>query len=186
MSISDQDNFNALSALLTGFNQQLIAPQVDPIGLPSTFLKYATAHSNGECAHLLATFAALQALTPALAPVDIGQVVMGLAKDPNTGALIPENQALVAHAILKMWYLGSWYQPFDLNGVKEGEETVVSDQAYIKGLAWQAMQSHAMGNSTFTFGYWDKPPAASLAVTTGNTDVTGDASPSASGWGAST
>ena len=186
MSISDQDNFNALSALLTGFNQNLIAPQVDPIGLPSTFLKYATARSNGEVANLLATFAALQAITPALDSEAIGAVILGLSADPSTGELIPENQTLVAQAIMKMWYLGSWYQPFAITGVKQGEQTVVSDQAYIKGLAWQAMQSHAMGNSTFTFGYWDKPPVASLAVTTGNTNVSGDTAPSGSGWGAST
>ena len=185
MSNSDQKTFNAMSALLTGFSEQLIAPQVDPIGLPKLFLQWATDHSGGDCANLLATFASLQAVVPALSTDEIGSVIMGVSPDPKTGEPIDENQTAVAQAILKLWYLGSWYQPFGIAGAAKGKETVVSDQAYIKGLAWQSMQSHAMGNSTLTFGYWDKPPAASLQVTTGNDEVSAGGPPNTSGWGAS-
>lgn len=181
MSDTDQTTFNQMSALLTGFSIALIAPALDPIGLPETFLTKAMDNSDGECANLLATFAALKAVTPALDDATIGAVLMGLADDPSTGTHIPIAQTQVAQAILKMWYLGSWYQPFAVGNAAQGTETVVSDQAYIKGLAWQAMQSHAMGNSTFTFGYWDKAPAASLADTTGNVHV----SEHSTGWGAS-
>ena len=186
MSISDQDAFNALSALLTGFNIGLIAPRVDPIGLPPLFLTTATDYSDGECANLLATFVALKAIDPALTDDDLGGIIMGLSPDPTTGVLIAANQTLVAQAIMKMWYLGSWYQPFEITGSKTGTQTVVSDQAYIKGLAWQSMQSHAMGNSTLTFGYWDKPPVASLQDFTGNSDVADGASPNPTEWGATT
>lgn len=86
----------------------------------------------------------------------------------GTAGDLPAPLVNLALSINKLWYLGSWYDPEDPT-----QQQVVSDQAYIRGLSWQVMQSHAMGNSPFTFGYWAKDPAASLALTTGNPAATG-------------
>jgi len=34
----------------------------------------------------------------------------------------------------------------------------VSSTAYTHGLAWNVMQSHPIGFSELTFGYWSTPP----------------------------
>lgn len=162
-----------MSALMTGFSKALIAPPLDPIGLPATFFQTASDNGGPDFQNLIGTFNGLKG--QGISDSDIGQILMGLAPDPITHDLIPDNQTALIKAIMKLWYLGSWYQPFELNGVAKDTQTVVSDQAYIKGLAWQSMQSHAMGNSTFTFGYWHDDPGASLQLTTGNPDTTGEA-----------
>lgn len=183
-----QDNLQAefvkMSALLTGFAQSVIAPTIDPIGLPTLFYKTVHEKTGTTCTNLLVRFSQL-AVEVGMTDAKLGAIMMGLVNDPLTNRPLPSEQVATVKAIVKLWYLGSWYQPFDISGAPAGTQTVVSDQAYIKGLAWQTMQSHAMGNSTFTFGYWDKPPAASLQDFTGNTDVSEGTPPSTTGWGTS-
>lgn len=179
--MSDQDNFNALSVILTGFNPNIITPALDPIGLPELFFQTAQQDSPTVFNDLLSTFASLK--SQSLGKNEIGNVIMGLEPDPATSQNIPADQTKMAQAILKLWYLGSWYPPFSKD--PDGDQTVVSDQSYIKGLAWQAMQSHAMGNSTLTFGYWDSPPKSSLKATTGNPFVSDEPNLPSGGWGAS-
>jgi hypothetical protein len=78
----------------------------------------------------------------------------------ETAAPTPSTQAQFAQSIVALWYLGAWYIP----GVKGGGGfpptplKVVSSEAYTNGLVWKAMQSHPMGFSAFTFGYWSQPP----------------------------
>lgn len=177
----DQAKFNKMSAVLTGFEESIIAPGVDPIGLPTLFFQTAQADSPVVFNDLLSTFVSLK--SQGLSDNQTGNVIMGLEPDPATSQDIPEDQTKMAQAILKLWYLGSWYPPFSSN--PEADQTVVSDQSYIKGLAWQAMQSHAMGHSTFTFGYWDSPPKASLQATTGNPNVGDQPTTPSGGWEAS-
>jgi len=69
----------------------------------------------------------------------------------------PDPAVLLARAIVTMWYLGSWYS---YNTPPPITPAVVSQNAYIEGLAWKAMQAHPMGASDFTFGYWKLPPPA--------------------------
>jgi len=49
-------------------------------------------------------------------------------------------------------------------------QQVISSVAYTNGLAWRVMQSHPMGYSQFTFGYWSQVPGSlsSFGVNTGN------------------
>lgn len=67
--------------------------------------------------------------------------------------------ALLAQSIVQMWYLGSWYAPAQpacpaaANPVR-----VVSSTAYTSGLAWKLLQTHPMGYSEFSFGYWNTQP----------------------------
>ena len=60
----------------------------------------------------------------------------------------------VARSIMKLWLLGSWYDPANPSRAVN----VVSAQAYKESLVWKVMQSHPMGYSMFTYGYWAKPP----------------------------
>lgn len=160
-------DFVRLSALLTGFAPDVIAPALDETDLKTLFFSTASSGAGAAFDALLTSFTALEGQGPQTA----APVLLGLAPDPATGAVLPADQVATAKAVMKLWYLGSWYQPFDLNGISAGTETVVSSQAYVKGLAWQVMQSHAMGNSTFTFGYWAQPPAGSLQDFTGNPET---------------
>ena len=79
----------------------------------------------------------------------IGDQLLGLG-----GTEQPADRVATAQSILRLWYLGYWY-PID--GSDPGG-SVASDQAYIRGLSWKSMQSHAMGYSTWSYGYWADPP----------------------------
>ena len=156
------DDFVQMSALLTGFAASTIAPSLDPVDLKATLFQAAQQGGGAAFDRLLAQYAALSGGTPVdkMTPEErqsIGEQLLGLdggTSDPETAA--------TARSINRLWYLGYWY-PIDGS---QGE-TVVSDQAYIRGLAWRAMQSHAMGFSTWTYGYWADPPPP-LTDFTGN------------------
>lgn len=175
--MSSIDDFVQMSVLLTGFNESVLAPSLDPIDLKTTIFNYAAAHANPSFDQLVQVFTTLAAGTPVsqMTPQqrqEIGDQLLGIngrRQDPNVAA--------TARSVMLAWYLGSWYQPFDntVDGqlVKQGTQTVISDQAYIGGLSWKAMQSHAMGNSTFTFGYWAEEPPP-LSAFTGNTTSGGN------------
>ncbi|HXT21728.1 MAG TPA: sorbitol dehydrogenase [Thermoanaerobaculia bacterium] len=169
MSDPQRDTFVQLSALLTGFAADKLAPQLDTTDLAGTYLPLVAARTGAAFDSLLAQFSALSAGTPvsqltAAQKQSIGEALLGLGGSSQDAAV-----AATALAINKLWYLGSWYQPFDYAGFTTDVVVgfVVSDQAYIKGLAWQAMQSHAMGYSPWTFGYWAASPPP-LSAFTGN------------------
>jgi len=175
--MSDLDDFVQMSVLLTGFNQSVIAPALDPIDLKTVIFNYAVAHADPAFTQLVQIYATLAAGKPVseMTPAErqaIGDQLLGI-----NGRRQDANIAATARSVMLAWYLGSWYQPFDntIDGqpVAAGTQTVISDQAYIGGLSWKAMQSHAMGNSTFTFGYWAETPPP-LAAFTGNTPSGGN------------
>lgn len=148
------DAFVQMSALLTGFAADAIAPSLDPVNLKATL--FATARQGGGAAFdaLLAQYGELSGGKPvsemsAAERQSIGEQLLGLA-----GHEQPEDRVKTAQSILRLWYLGYWYpiDDSDPGGV------VASDQAYIRGLSWKAMQSHAMGYSTWSYGYWAAPP----------------------------
>jgi len=60
----------------------------------------------------------------------------------------------VARNIVKMWYLGVWYNP----PAQSRYGYVVSSEAYRSGLVWQVMQAHPVGDSRLPFGYWTRLP----------------------------
>ncbi|TMP37771.1 hypothetical protein [Pseudoalteromonas rubra] len=74
----------------------------------------------------------------------------------------------VARNIIKMWYLSIWYQlPADWNALygvddfsadkKPVEDYVISSNAYIQGLVWNALGSHPMGAKQPGYGTWAFP-----------------------------
>jgi len=142
-----QENFAAMSAVLTGFTADVVSPFFDPLQLVSTYLRTADTRAGANLVDtLIAQF--LQLSGSGAAKQQIADTLL------DTGNPTPGDQALLARAIVKMWYIGSWYGfPKDLPTPQ-----VISQNAYIGGLMWKAMQAHPMGASDFTFGYWVQPP----------------------------
>lgn len=158
MSDSTQDaameNFVQMSALLTGFAADAIAPSLDPVDLKATLFATAQKGAGQVFDELLAQYGKLadgkqvSDMTPEERK-SIGNQLLGLdgeEQDPQ--------RAKTAESVMRLWYLGYWY-PID--GSDPGG-AVASDQAYIRGLSWKSMQSHAMGYSTWQYGYWADPP----------------------------
>ena len=140
-------DFANLSAALTGFQPGFIRPFLDPTDLAGTFYKFVISQAGQTMMdNLLAAFRAIQTEDP--------QTVADTLLETASPAPV-SNQAQLCQAILAMWYLGSWYPPqFQTNG----QQQVISSQAYTKSLVWNVAQTHPMGFSAFTFGYWAQPP----------------------------
>jgi len=148
--------FAAMSAALTGFTLDFIAPPLDPNQLSAHLLgqidQLAGATSVDQ---LLAQFTALQ--RRGQTPQQIADAMLGISPSSNAPAV------QLALSIVKLWYLGSWYPPGSQSAFAGN---VVSSQAYVSGLAWRAMQTHAMGDSPYKFGYWTSapPPLSAFGV----------------------
>jgi hypothetical protein len=152
-----------MSAALTGFQSSVLKPELDPVGLAREYYIFAVSQV-GEPAMtgLLNAYRAIKTQ-----PVQ--QIADALLE---TSAPAPSAQAQLAQSILAMWYLGSWYVPGVLGGggFSPPPLQVISSTAYTNGLVWRVMQSHPMGYSPFTFGYWSQAPASlsSFGVNTGD------------------
>jgi hypothetical protein len=160
---ADVQDFADMSAALTGFLSSVLKPKLDPVGLARTYYQFALGQVGATAmAALLNAFRAIKTQPPQT----IADTLLETSKSP------PSNQALIAQSITAMWYLGAWYVP----GVTGGGGfpptplQIVSSEAYTNGLVWKAMQSHPMGFSPFTFGYWSQPPGSlsTFGVNTGN------------------
>lgn len=152
-----------MSAALTGFLSSVLKPKLDPVGLARTYYEFALKQVGApQMSALLNAFRAIQKQPPQT----IADTLL------ETSSPTPSAQALIAQSIVALWYLGAWYIP----GVQGGGGfsptplQVVSSEAYTNGLVWKVMQSHPMGFSAFTFGYWSQPPGSlsSFGVNTGN------------------
>ena len=152
-----------MSAALTGFLSSVLKPKLDPVGLARTYYEFALKQVGpSQMSALLNAFRAIQKQPPQT----IADTLL------ETSSSTPSAQALLAQSIVALWYLGAWYIP----GVQGGGGfpptplQVVSSEAYTNGLVWKVMQSHPMGFSAFTFGYWSQTPASlsSFGVNTGN------------------
>lgn len=164
---ADVQDFANMSAALTGFLPAVIKPQLDPIELSRTYYEFALGQVGATAmSTLLNAFRALEAQVPPPSSQSIADTLLETETNP------PSQQALICQSIVAMWYLGAWYIP----GVQGGGGfpptplQIISSQAYTNGLVWKAMQSHPMGFSAFTFGYWSQvpPPLSSFGVNTGN------------------
>jgi len=161
-SEADVQDFANMSAALTGFQASVLKPALDPVGLARTYFEFAVSQVGASSmSALLDAFRAIQTQPPQT----IADTLL------ETASSTPSPQALICQSIVAMWYLGAWYIP----GVEGGGGfpptplQIVSSQAYTNGLVWKVMQSHPMGFSAFTFGYWSQPPGSlsSFGVNTG-------------------
>lgn len=69
----------------------------------------------------------------------------------------------IARNIVKLWYLGIWYQLprawTDAYGAREKDVTfTVTAGAYIEGLLWKAVGAHPPGAKAPGYGSWAAPP----------------------------
>ncbi|NOX93163.1 MAG: hypothetical protein GXP18_12170 [Gammaproteobacteria bacterium] len=75
----------------------------------------------------------------------------------------------VARNIIKLWYLSIWYQlpenwrqkygiPNQTKNKYQDVQFIVSRNAYIQGLVWQATGSHPMGAKQPGYGTWSAAP----------------------------
>jgi len=161
-SEADVQDFANMSAALTGFQASVLKPALDPVGLARTYFEFAVSQVGASSmSALLDAFRAIQTQPP--------QTIADTLLEISSST--PSPQALICQSIVAMWYLGAWYIP----GVQGGGGfpptplQIVSSQAYTNGLVWKVMQSHPMGFSAFTFGYWSQPPGSlsSFGVNTG-------------------
>ena len=78
--MSKMDNFIGLSAVLTGFAESKLAPQIDPIDIKSEYLplwqEKVEEQSNGLSSKILATYNDLKSVQPPLSDQKIGEAML--------------------------------------------------------------------------------------------------------------
>ncbi|MFY8273548.1 hypothetical protein AAEU32_05435 [Pseudoalteromonas sp. SSDWG2] len=157
--MSNLDNFVALSALLTGFNEDIIAPTLDVDDMKSVYFSLWQAKIDAQHPQLsetiLSAFAQLKSQGKSAS-----QIGMSLLDDSRGEPFI-----FACRALIYLWYMGAW--PTVAADNSSTSFTIVSGKAYSKALVWQVMQAHPMGDSDLHYGYWAEAPAA-LCNYTGN------------------
>jgi hypothetical protein len=149
----DMMAFLLLSEALTGVDKLILAPELvgsdpgtDPINIKNEYFRWIVAKDKTS------SFAAMLALAkknPAPAAQDIIKFVSTSNNDIK----------FLARSIVLLWYLGSWYEPKDLQAKPPPiPSEVVSAKAYTQGLVWQIAGAHPMGYSNMQFGYWSRNP----------------------------
>ena len=146
--------FVGLSSVLTGIDATKLAPALDPNNVKQIYFDTAKAKGGATFDQLLQIYAANATQPPA---------AIAAAVFEQSGPAV----CFLARAIMLAWYLGSWYQPSELQKYSVPNppaapiaSTVISPDAYTQGWAWNVAQAHPMGYSNFTFGYWaNKPPS---------------------------
>jgi hypothetical protein len=154
------DNFIGLSVVLTGFNQTILAPALDPVDIKSEYYPFFNRKIAEESKDPLLTdkiyskYASLASQTnPKLTNQQIGEAML----DPRNG----DQFTLACRKLIFMWYSGAWPTLIPATGTTPASTVsdLISDKSYTSGLAWQVMQSHPMGDSNYRYGYWTQPPA---------------------------
>jgi hypothetical protein len=153
-------DFVTMSAALTGFTADALRPGIDPGGLARIYLDTVIEEAGA------AAYSALHALYIASAGNPPQQIADALLE---TSSGEPASKtAQLAQSIVQMWYLGSWYAPAlpVCPPSAASPVRVISSEAYKSGLAWKLLQTHPMGYSEFSFGYWstEPPPLSEFGV----------------------
>ena len=140
------DEFVALSSALTGVTTEQLKPTIDPIGIAAQYLTAVQKKHAAELGDAITAFQ--QQLTMGKTPEGAAEAVLAM---PRLGSL--------CRSIIAMWLLGTLYDPAKAEtGQIDAAVEVVSSQTYKESLVWKVMQSHPMGYSMFSFGYWSEPP----------------------------
>ena len=160
-SPQDMMAFLLLSEALTGVDKQLLAPEfdprtndpgTDPINIKNDYFRWINAKDSTTS---FATLLKFVNDNPKSSPDDIRAFV-------NAGS---DDIKFLARSIVLLWYLGSWYEPKDLQKQataakpdRINSSEVLSPKAYTQGLVWQIAGAHPMGYSNLQFGYWSRNP----------------------------
>jgi hypothetical protein len=81
----------------------------------------------------------------------------------RTEIFFDERLGAIARNVIKMWYVGTWYQlPPEWRarfGIRTEDTTrVVSPIAYTEGLLWRAIGANPSGARPPGYGAWENPP----------------------------
>ena len=165
-STQDMIAFLLLSEALTGVDKQLLAPELgfnsndvlssdpgtDPINIKNDYFRWINAKDPTPS---FATLLKFVKDNPKSSQSDIIAFV-------NAGN---DDIKFLARSIILLWYLGSWYEPKDLQKQataakpdRINSSEVLSPKAYSQGLVWQIAGAHPMGYSNLQFGYWSRDP----------------------------
>jgi hypothetical protein len=153
IAVSDamRTSFVRLSSVLTGYPTSTLAPSVDPIDLASEYLAAVKQRAAAATLdQLLSVYASIDKATGGDLSQQAAPVQQQILADPTLGPL--------ARRILRLWYVSIWYDAEPPSMFENG--TVISMNAYVGGLVWDAAQAHPMGYSELAYGYWASPPAA--------------------------
>lgn len=149
------DLFVGMSAVLTGIDADKLAPPLDPIDIKQTYFQFVQKQAGATFTQMLDIFSKNQGQPPQT----VGDILLNKSGDAVR---------YLGRSIILMWYLGSWYDPATLQKYNAPNPptgmvpavTVISADAYTQGWVWSVAQSHPMGFSNFTFGYWSADPPA--------------------------
>jgi hypothetical protein len=173
------DGFVKLSALLTGVDDKILAPPVDPLGLKNEVFAKA---QEADAATLQFMLDKLNAASTD----EEKKGVLGLMMNPPVVDQQADKIRFLGRSIILAWYLGAWYDPKDLSKYSAKDRTslnltyrrysptvlipytILSANAYTGGIVWRVMQAHPMGYSNSQYGYWEQnPPALDLFTKNG-------------------
>jgi len=160
----EMKNFIGLSAVLTGFNESIIAPQLDPVDIKTDYLAaFNTNIGSALVSSILAKYQELK--SQGKSDQEIGEAML----DDSNGT----DFVMACRQLIFLWYSGAWPTIIPAANGKQAStvSTLLSSKSYSSGLAWQVMQSHPMGDSNYRYGYWSEKPA-DLSDYTGNTTKT--------------
>lgn len=155
--IAMSERFVALSAVLTGF------PEFRLSGSGQAELYLATTEAMAGSTNLLALLEAFEGVLAASGE-DNAERDRLLRRD----ILSDDRLGPLARTILKLWYVGTWYQmPRDWRerfGGGEGDrDHIPSPQSYTEGLLWPAVGASPAGAKPFGYAMWAKPPRVTLS-----------------------
>ncbi|MEH6421087.1 hypothetical protein [Pseudomonas sp. CGJS7] len=148
--------FISMSVGLTGFTSEAIAPDLDPVDIKSVYLQtFDTSLPSGMAEQILEQYGKLWeagGAKPGSEETIVGQMLAGNGTSPA--------QILAMRQLLFLWYAGAWPTVQYDNSPSHGQtfSDVISADSYTHGLVWRVMQSHPMGSSNYTYGYWSTTP----------------------------
>lgn len=155
---TDMMAFLLLSEALTGVDRHTLAPElvddktgdllksdpgIDPINVKDDYFNWLKDQPSAS------SFGKLLQLTK-----DNSHSLGDIIPKVNASA---DDMKFLARSIVLLWYLGSWFDPGDLQ-IKKFSSKVVSAKGYTQGLVWQIAGAHPMGYSNLQFGYWSRDP----------------------------
>ena len=145
----EMKNFIGLSVVLTGFNQSILAPRVDPVDIKTDYLAAFNDKVGSDLVNsILSTYETLNG--EGKTPQEIGEAILS---EPDF--------EMPCRSLIFLWYSGAWPTVIPASNGKPAStvSTLLSAKSYTTGLAWQVMQSHPMGDSNYRYGYWSETPA---------------------------
>ena len=149
--------FLSLSAILTGYSRfRLVGTGQADAYLATTRAAVGDVVLN----HLLTTFTEVDR--------DAGGEEVALDRGLRARVLSDELLGPVARNLIKMWFVGTWYELpqewRDRYASREPVSThVVSPASYIEGLLWPTIGANPPGAKGQGFGSWVGPPAIDVS-----------------------